>query len=103
MIGGIDQIWSTVADIEETVTTRDGHIRVTVDARGTVRSLTLHPRVYRDHDATALAARIVEAATMAAELARERTFSALKPLLPANASLERTDLVFDPILHHLEG
>lgn len=103
MTAGIDQIWSTLATVEETVTTRDGHIGVTVDARGTVRSLSLDPRVFRERDAKALANRIVAAANEAADRVRERTFHVLRPLLPANASPARTDLIFDPLLHHLEG
>lgn len=99
----VNQTWDRVAAIEETAVSDDGYVEVTVDARGAVLALVLDPRVYRDQDPDALAARIVATAETAAESARARAFGLLKPLLPPRSSVEDVDLGFDPVLHHLAG
>jgi DNA-binding protein YbaB len=99
----IYQTWERVAAIDGTAVSADGYVEVTVDARGAVVGLALDPRVYREPDADALAATIIATADTAAEVARERVFAAVKPLLPPRASVEDVDLAFDPVLHHLES
>jgi DNA-binding protein YbaB len=92
-----------VAEIAETAVSADGYVEVTVDARGAVVGLALDPRVYREPDADALAATILATAETAAEAVRDRVFAVMKPLLPPRATIEDTDLAFDPVLHHLES
>lgn len=97
----IRETWNEVAAITETATSDDGCVEVTVDAGGAVRGLRLDPRGYRRLDATTLADTIVTTITDAAGLARRRAFESMAPLLPQDATFERTDLAFDPLRHHL--
>lgn len=102
--GDIERIWQTwdqVAAISETAVSGDGQVEATVDARGGVLGLRLDPRVYRRLDSAALADTIVATITEAARLAHRRAFDSMAPLLPKNATPEKTDLAFGPILHHL--
>lgn len=97
----IHRTWDRVAAIEETVVSADGHVEVTVDARGEVRALVLDPAVYRDQDGAALASTIMTTVAEAAAVTRDRAFDAMTPLLPRTATARDADLAFDPLLHHL--
>jgi len=99
----INQTWERVGALTETAVSADGHVEVTVDARGAVVGLTLDPRIYRTQDASALATTIVATATEAADAVRDRVFAVMKPLLPPRTLVEDADLAFDPVLHHLES
>lgn len=88
--------------IEGTASSDDGFIDATAGPNGDLRSLRLDPRIYRVHDADALARDIVDTVRAAADTARREAFDVLKPLLPGNATVDGADLAFDPVLHHLD-
>jgi len=99
----IYQTWERVAAIEETAWSRDGWVTVSVGPRGELRTLALDPRVYRDHDAEALARSIVDTTAEAARLVRRRVLDEMAPLLPSKPAGSRPDPAVDPLLHHLES
>ena len=92
-----------VNDIRGTGYSDDGLVTAVAGGRGELLELELDPRIYRDRDATKLAAKIVAAVHEAeAEAAREAVKFAEK-LLPASQRGDDVDPMFDPALHALEG
>lgn len=98
----IHRCWRALAEVEVTEQSPDGYVAVTAGADGLPRRLELDPRIYRDPDAGALAATILETLAEAGRLARIRGCAAIAPLLPADAVPEETDLAFDPLLTELD-
>lgn len=72
-----------MAGIEASADSPDGLITATVDARGALLALELHPRVYRDPDATALSRRITATVAEAGRLARAQVLTLTTRLMPA--------------------
>lgn len=100
----IERIWETwdqVAAITETAISDNGCVEAAVDAHGRVQALKLDPRRYHRLDSTELADTILATITDAAQRAHRRAFDSMAPLLPPNASFEKTDLALDPIMQHL--
>mgnify|MGYP001084418216 CR=1 FL=1 len=79
----------------------DGLITAVVGGRGELRELDLDPRIYREHNASALAARIVETVHAAAEEAERELTKLAGTLVPPNKRGDDFDPRFDPILHRL--
>jgi DNA-binding protein YbaB len=79
----------------------DGLVTAVVGGRGELVELELDPRIYRDRDATALAAKIVAAVGEATAEAAEATAKLAGELAPPRRG--DTDAHFDPALHLLEG
>ncbi|MEV8442643.1 YbaB/EbfC family nucleoid-associated protein [Actinosynnema sp. NPDC051121] len=98
----LQRIWERVAAIDESAWSHDGRVSASVGARGELRALELDPRVYRDHDAEALAKSIVDTVAEASRNARRLVLDEITPLLPRNATGAETDLAFEPLLHHLD-
>lgn len=98
----IRHTWRALDDIEEIAESPDGHVVVTVDARGHLRRLELDPRVYRNADAAALAKAITDATAEAAANARRRAFELVRPLLPPSTRAPDADLAFGPLLAELD-
>jgi DNA-binding protein YbaB len=89
-----------VAEIRGTGYSDDGLVTAVVGGRGELLELALDPRVYREPNATELAARIVAVVReAAAEAEREATKFAAKLLPPQRR--EDIDPRFDPALHLL--
>jgi DNA-binding protein YbaB len=101
MVDEIYRAWNRLASIDETAESRDGNVAATVGPSGELRSLVLDPRVYRAADAEALAGDILDTIAEAVRLARRRAFNVVAPLLARDATLEDTDLAFDPVLRNL--
>ena len=98
----VREVNRALAAIEAAASSDDGLVDVTVGPGGELRSLRLDPRLYRTPDADALARAITRAVQDAGRDARRAAFDVLEPLLPAGATAADTDLVFDPLLHHLD-
>ncbi|KJK43450.1 hypothetical protein UK23_33240 [Lentzea aerocolonigenes] len=94
----IRRIQREMAGVEATAESDDGLVSVTVGPRGELVAVELDPRVYRNPDATGLAAEIVRVAGEATRAAQRKTVSRLGRLLPADG----TDVDFDPVLHQLD-
>lgn len=88
-----------VAEVRVSADSPDGLITASVGGRGELLDLELHPRVYREQDAAALARRIVATTAEAARLAHDRVVALTKHLMP---SAEATDPRFDPLLGDLD-
>jgi DNA-binding protein YbaB len=90
-----------IDDIRGTGYSDDGLVTAVAGARGELLELELDPRIYRDPNATELAAKILAAANeAAAEAVREATKLAEKQL-PPNRRGDDVDPMFDPALHML--
>lgn len=96
MCDGIDDVRATAYSDDELVT-------AVVGGRGELLELELDARVFRDQDATGLAATILATVReAAAEAEREATRFAEK-LVPARQRGRDVDPVYDPVLHLLDN
>jgi hypothetical protein len=94
--------WEQLARIETSAESPDGYIAARTDVRGRLLELTLDPRIYRQPQATDLAATISEVVAESKRLARQQAFAVLAPLLPATASAEDCDLAVGPLLTEID-
>jgi DNA-binding protein YbaB len=79
----------------------DGLVTAVVGGRGNLVELELDPRIYRDRNATELAAKIVAAVHEATEDAERETARFAEKLLPPDQRGD-VDPMFDPALHLLD-
>ncbi|GAA3583389.1 hypothetical protein GCM10022222_80200 [Amycolatopsis ultiminotia] len=94
----IRRVRAELAELAERAESPDGMVEVSVGAQGQLRSLWLDPRIYRNRDAAALAADIVEAVRVAAESAGARARDVAAPVLASGAS----DPFFGPAFAELD-
>ncbi|WP_153506279.1 YbaB/EbfC family nucleoid-associated protein [Cumulibacter manganitolerans] len=66
-------------EVSITESSRDGLVKVTVDARGSLLALDLDPRIYRRPDARSLAESILETIRRATDAAQERVLDIFEP------------------------
>lgn len=78
----------------------DGLVTAVVDGRGELLELELDPRIYRDRNASELAARIVATVREAAREAGQEAAKFAEKLAPGKRR-EEGDVVFDPALRLL--
>lgn len=78
----------------------DGLVTAVVGGRGELLELELDPRIYRERNATELAARIVATVREAAAEAEQEATRFAEKLVPGKRR-EETDAVFDPALRLL--
>lgn len=91
-----------VDEVRGTGYSEDGLVTAVVGGRGELVELELDPRIYRDRNATELAAKIVAAVhDAAAEAGRESTKFA-EQLLPKHKRGDDVDPTFGPALHMLD-
>ena len=69
---GMADLQRELRAVSVTVTSSDGHVTATVDARGQLRKLQLDPRIYRRPDSARLAATITETVQRAIAEAAEK-------------------------------
>jgi DNA-binding protein YbaB len=102
LAGDIRSTQQRMAEIRATAESDDGLIGATVGGSGELVELWLDPRIYRAPDSDALARDITETIHQAARLAQQEVIAIVASLLPADATPETTDLMFDPLLHELD-
>lgn len=82
MQGRLQQIHTELAGQVIESTAGGGLVRVTVDGRGTLRSVVIDPAVFADHDAEFLSDLIVAAATDAQRRAQEMLQAEMRKVQP---------------------
>jgi DNA-binding protein YbaB len=92
---------NNVDEIRGTGYSDDDLVTAVVGGRGNLVELELDPRIYRDRNATELAAKIVAAVHEAAEDAEREAVKFAEKLLPPNQRRDDVDPMFDPALHLL--
>jgi DNA-binding protein YbaB len=90
-----------VDEIRGTGYSDDDLVTAVVGGRGNLVELELDPRIYRDRNATELAAKIVAAVHEAAEDAEREAAKFAEKLLPPNQRGDDVDPMFDPALRLL--
>ncbi len=96
------------SEITETAYSPDGLVKATVGSRGQLTKLGLDPRIYRETDATALAATITATIRAAVAGADNRMVELTKPFLPEDFPLLDDDfydgsgLAADPVSQRLD-
>ena len=89
-----------VAEIRGTGYSTDGLVTAVVGGRGELVELELDPRIYREQNATKLAADILAAVQEAAAEAEQEATKIAEKLVPPNRR-DDVDPRFDPALHML--
>lgn len=72
-----------ITDVRADGVSPDGLVTATVNGIGDLVALELNPRVYREHDSRALAARVVAAVAEANAEARRQVTAAVERLVPS--------------------
>lgn len=91
-----------IDDIRSTGYSADGLVTAVVGGRGELVELELDPRIFRDRNATELAAKIVTAVHEAAEEAGREAVKFAEKLVPQHKGGDDFDPMFDPALRLLE-
>jgi DNA-binding protein YbaB len=100
---GHAELQRKLREIRVTVTSADGLVTVTVDARGQVEEITLDPRIYQRPDSRLLAATITAAIRQAAAEAMAQVMELTRPLIPDETLRAHLDLDLDEVLRQRDA
>jgi DNA-binding protein YbaB len=84
----LQAVSSRLREIKTKVTSKDGAITVTLDARGEVSSIAFNTAKFRRMAPAELGAALVEVLGQARAQAREQVTSAYRPFIPAGLGME---------------
>ncbi|TDV40069.1 YbaB/EbfC family nucleoid-associated protein [Actinophytocola oryzae] len=90
-----------IDDIRGTGYSDDGLVTAVVGGRGRLLELEIDPRIYRERNATELAAKVVAAVREAAAEAEKAATTIAEKTLPQTRGGEDVDPVFDPVMRLL--
>ncbi|SDY71705.1 Conserved DNA-binding protein YbaB [Micromonospora pattaloongensis] len=79
---GLDDLQQRLARLRVTAESEDRHVKATVGPRGQLIKLELDPRIYRDHNVEALAAKITSTVQQATERATSDVQELVRGYLP---------------------
>ncbi|MEV0325556.1 YbaB/EbfC family nucleoid-associated protein [Micromonospora echinospora] len=82
---GLDELQARLAELRVTERSDDGQVTATVDARGQLIAVELHPSVYQVRDAQALSRKITSTVRKATAAATATTQGLVADYLPANS------------------
>ena len=82
---GLDELRQRLATLRVTERSADGQVTATVGPRGQLIKLELDPRIYRDHDVDALAAKIIATVDKAVASATAAVQDLVGGYLPAGS------------------
>jgi DNA-binding protein YbaB len=92
-----------LAELRVTVTSADGLITATVDARGHVERVELDSRIYQRPDSRFLAATITATIQQAAAEAMERVLELTRPFMPDEVLRAHMNLDIDEVLRYRDA
>ncbi|MEV1288698.1 YbaB/EbfC family nucleoid-associated protein [Micromonospora sp. NPDC049679] len=82
---GLDDLQQRLAKLRVSARSEDGHVTATVGPRGQLVALELDPRIYRDHNVDALAAKITSTIQQATDRATAAVQELVGGYLPAGS------------------
>jgi DNA-binding protein YbaB len=97
---GYQSLRAELAQLRVSVTSADGLVTASVDARGQVERIDLDPRIYQRPDSRLLAATITATIRQAATEAMERVLGLTRPYLPDEVLTAHLELDLDGAFAH---
>lgn len=99
LLSSLEAARKAASDLRVSAKSTDGLIIATVNSRGELVALEIDSRIYYQTDSAALSAKILSTTKAASVEAKQTIFAKFRHLLPSKATIESTDLDFDPVLH----
>lgn len=103
MQAGHAELQRQLRELRVSVSSADGLVTATVDARGQVVRIELDPRIYQRPDSRRLAATIAATIQQAAREASEQVAELLRPFVPEPVRQAHAEFDLDAVLRHRDA